>query len=158
MGPVISERQQERVKAFVDRATQTGHAEIATGGAAEGNGFFYRPTVVIGAQQADEIVQKEVFGPVTSVTRFDSDEDALKWANDIEYGLAASVFTESVGRAMDAARALQFGTVWINDHMPITAEMPHGGFKQSGQGKDMSVYSLEEYTEIKHVMVNLRHG
>jgi aminobutyraldehyde dehydrogenase len=157
MGPVISARQQERVKAFVDRATQTGHMEVATGGDADGSGFFYRPTVVVGAEQTDEIVQKEVFGPVTSVTRFDSDEDALRWANGVEYGLAASVFTESVGRAMDAARALEFGTVWINDHMPITAEMPHGGFKQSGQGKDMSVYSLEEYTEIKHVMVNLKH-
>ena len=103
------------------------------------------------------IVQKEVFGPVVSVTRFDDDREVLRWANDVEYGLAASVFTSNVGRALDAARVLQFGTIWINDHMPIAAEMPHGGFKQSGNGKDMSVYSLEEYTEIKHVMVNLHH-
>jgi aminobutyraldehyde dehydrogenase len=112
----------------------------------------------VGAQQNDEIVKNEVFGPVVSVTRFGSDDEILKWANDVEYGLAASVFTNDVGRALNAARVLQFGTVWINDHMPIVAEMPHGGFKQSGQGKDMSVYSLEEYTEIKHVMVRLSNG
>ncbi len=132
MGPVISERQQQRVKGFVDRALETGHAELATGGDANGKGFYYKPTVVTGALQDDEIVQSEIFGPVVSVTRFSSDDDVLKWANDTEYGLAASVFTGNVGRAMNAARVLQLGTVWINDHMPITAEMPHGGFKQSG--------------------------
>jgi betaine-aldehyde dehydrogenase/aminobutyraldehyde dehydrogenase len=158
LGPVISERQRERVSGFVDRALESGHIEAATGGkVGQGAGYFYEPTVLIGAHNEDEIVQKEVFGPVVSVTRFDSDDEVIAWANDTEYGLAASVFTSSPGRAMKAAKKLQFGTVWINDHMPLVAEMPHGGFKQSGNGNDMSVYSLEEYTEIKHVMVNLDH-
>jgi betaine-aldehyde dehydrogenase/aminobutyraldehyde dehydrogenase len=158
MGPVITERQQQRVKGFVDRALDSGHAELVTGGESDAQGFFYRPSIVVGAQQSDEIVQKEVFGPVVSVTRFDDDAEVLRWANEVEYGLAASVFTNNVGRALNAARVLQFGTVWVNDHMPIVAEMPHGGFKQSGNGNDMSVYSLEEYTEIKHVMVRLSDG
>jgi betaine-aldehyde dehydrogenase/aminobutyraldehyde dehydrogenase len=156
LGPVISERQRGRVAGFVDRAVTTGSARVATGGEATGSaGFFYAPTVVTGAGQDDEIVQREVFGPVVTITRFASDDEAINWANGTEYGLAASVFTRDGGRALDAARRLQFGTVWINDHMPLVAEMPHGGFKQSGHGKDMSVYALEAYTEVKHVMVRL---
>ena len=157
LGPVISDRQRDRVAGFVDRAVAAGSARVVTGGKrAPTAGFFYEPTVVTGALQDDEIVQREVFGPVVTVTQFASDDAVIDWANGTEYGLAASVFTNDVGRGLDAARRLQFGTVWINDHMPLVAEMPHGGFKQSGHGKDMSVYALEAYTEVKHVMVNLK--
>jgi 1-pyrroline dehydrogenase len=153
MGPVISKAQQERVLGFLDRAKG---AKVLTGGGTNGDrGFFVKPTVIADVGQEDEIVQREVFGPVVTVQRFADDDQAIEWANDVSYGLAASVFTRDLSRALNAARKLEFGTVWINDHIPLVSEMPHGGFKQSGYGKDLSPYSLEDYTQIKHVMAKL---
>ncbi|MCY1293557.1 Gamma-aminobutyraldehyde dehydrogenase [compost metagenome] len=157
ISPLITARQRDRVASFVERALGQPHIERVTGAAVHsGPGFYYQPTLLAGCKQQDEIVQREVFGPVVTVTRFDDLAQAVDWANDSEYGLASSVWTQNLDKAMQVAARLQYGCTWINTHFMLASEMPHGGLKRSGYGKDLSSDSLQDYSVVRHIMA--RHG